>query len=330
MTDSIRLGGIKLSGELVQFDCKSGLFPDDRLLTFLHQCVDGQINIPHLHQGFDGPQSHTTLCISSDDFQLLQHCREVFDESCHRILPSVGTLSLFPHSFNFSLIVRILLLLLKHNIPIHGMSTSVSAVVLHTDFDLLDDAVEHILSICHLPENHTPLRPVVVLGDEEIETVAVYWEPQIKIYGLDIRKDLSEIQIASFQDIGIQEDFYQLVDIIDKFALFQVIPNHQGDITASILMEGKHQITGGKYGKLESLSLAGLFTTSSKNLELVSFHGPHFQDRYGIAEMALRRLKECDIEILRCGCTGTTVHFVVGEGDGNRVADCLDDTFIVP
>ena len=48
-------------------------------------------------------------------------------------------------------------------------------------------------------------------------------------------------------------------------------------------------------------------------VELIYLHGPHFQDRYGIAEAALSPLQKADIPILAAGCSGTSVYIVVPE-----------------
>ena len=65
--DRIRLGGIKLSEELVQLEFNSPSFPDDNIVQLLQSISSAQVNIPHLHQGVADGLSQTTLCAKGKD-----------------------------------------------------------------------------------------------------------------------------------------------------------------------------------------------------------------------------------------------------------------------
>ena len=62
---------------------------------------------------------------------------------------------------------------------------------------------------------------------------------------------------------------------------------------------------------------------------LIYLHGPHFQDRYGIAEAALSPLQKADIPVLATGCSGTSVYIVVHENRADEAATCLAETFVI-
>lgn len=327
MVDTVRLGGIKLSGELVQLDFREPAVPDKKLITILGKIISAKVNIPHLHQGAAGDTIQTSLCIDARDYASLQkNIEKDLAGGWLKKRPSTGTISLFPHGFDVRFVSNILNVLTSGNIPVYGISTSVSALVIHTDFSLLDDAVGQILTVCHLPENHTPLRPVIVLGDEEIETVAVYWEPQVRIYGMEVHRDLTDLQLSmSPTDLGREYQREQMAEK-NKFRLFghQVIEENQ--VQLSFLVEQSLEAELIELFNGDHVSNLQIY----HGREVVSFHGPHFQDRYGIAAMAFSELKNSGISILRSGCTGTSIHFVVEKGRGKSVTDCLSDTFIVP
>lgn len=65
-------------------------------------------------------------------------------------------------------------------------------------------------------------------------------------------------------------------------------------------------------------------------VELVYFHGPHFGDRYGIADMALGTLRRKGLPILAAGCTGASVYIVVPEQRSAEIKQILSDVFDTP
>jgi aspartokinase len=62
---------------------------------------------------------------------------------------------------------------------------------------------------------------------------------------------------------------------------------------------------------------------------MVYLHGPHFQDRYGIAEAALAPVLAASIPLLASGCSGTSIHLVVPADCAARTVDCLGQTFVI-
>jgi len=331
MVDTVRIGGIKLREELVQFDFREPRTPDNGFIGLLERFFAEKANIPHLHQGAAGDAVQTTLCVSALDYPRLQ--RDIESDFAGVKLKkrmSTGTISVFPHGFDVSFVSRILHALSKRDIPIYGVSTSVSALVIHTEFTLLDEAVVQILTVCHLPENHTPLRPVIVLGDEEIETVAVYWEPRVRIYGMDLRSGLTDIQFTvSHKTLGNAE-WRELTSSKSKFRLLtqQAVSDDLTKLSLLVDPEWKNELIE-VLAKISQQD-PGSALVQSEGHEMISFHGPHFQDRYGIAAMGFLQLMKNGISLTRSGCTGTSVHFVVGEGRGKDVSQCLEDTFVVP
>ncbi len=82
----------------------------------------------------------------------------------------------------------------------------------------------------------------------------------------------------------------------------------------------------GRLSRIEHLSPPD----SVSNVEMISFYGPHFQDRYGIADRVFSTLQGKGYPLLASGCTGTSVHLVVHCGQAVAVAECLKNICIVP
>ncbi len=331
MVDTVRIGGIKLSAELVQIDVVGDTCPNSTLINILKRIASAKINIPHLHQGAVGSKKQTTLCVAADDYLRLQAGLLGDLADCQsRLLKSVGTISLFPHSFSVEFCARVMSTLSAKAIPIYGISTSVSALVVHTDYTLLEDAVDAVLTFADLPENHTPLRPVVVLGGEEVETIAVYWEPQIRIYGMDITTGISRLQTAC-QVEGLDDKALNRL-VTGRYSFRSLTAQAHVEDLFSLDFVVDQQKSAGLVRELQQITTSEYYSPLkiTENVEMISFHGPHFQDRYGIAEMALSQLQLNNHQLLAAGCTGTSVQLLVSAGTAEQISSCLASKFIVP
>ncbi|MEE4241010.1 MAG: hypothetical protein V2I36_06060 [Desulfopila sp.] len=330
MIDTVRIGGIKLSGELVQIDFLES-DGQERLTSLLRDITTAKISIPHLHQGLDGSATQTTLCLAADDFSLLESgIRQKTEGGWRRFLPSVGTISIFPHGYDMGLFARVSKALANRGIPVCGMSSSVSAIVYHTDFSLLDRAVEAVLTVCELPLHHTPHRPVVVLGGEVVETIAVYWEPKVRIYGMDIQRELTLFRLACHEILFQSSGWEELCRTQSKFRLLNSRIGPQDEIYCGFVVDKNT-----KERFLEELSRLSQTEQLAQpvalnNVEMISFYGPHFQDRYGIADLVFSTLRENGFSLLISGCTGTSVHLVVPGNQADSVAEFLKNIIAVP
>ncbi len=159
MADTIRIGGVKLSGELVQIDFREPDTLGEKLTKILQYISSVKINVPHLHQGLVDGEMQTTICVDAQDYFNLVSILdlELGDLWC-RILPSIGTVSLFPHGSSLDFVATVYAVFAEEKIAVRGMSSSVSALVIHTDYSDIDRAVTALLKVYELPENHSPLR----------------------------------------------------------------------------------------------------------------------------------------------------------------------------
>ena len=165
-----------------------------------------------------------------------------------------------------------------------------------------------------------------------METIAVYWEPKIRIYGLTIETGLSLYTLTFpvarlvcwggvIRSLGLKGTEFLLVNLQQASAgtmqlcLVPMAGAGAADV-AKLLAKG-----------LENQTVDHLQVTEA--VELIYLHGPHFQDRYGIAEAALRPLHNAGIPILSAGCAGTSVSIVVSEHRAREVATCLAETFVL-
>ena len=165
-----------------------------------------------------------------------------------------------------------------------------------------------------------------------METIAVYWEPRIKTYGFNRVNDLSLLEVALNPEqiaalgFGIQE----LGDL--DISLFLVLAQHTGDQELRVYLLVKrqrekkivnhvHPIIGGNLGE-------SIHATSP--VGLIYFQGPHFGDRYGIADSAFGALNRKSIPILAAGCSASSIYLVLPQERLNESKTLLTDAFELP
>ena len=165
-----------------------------------------------------------------------------------------------------------------------------------------------------------------------LETAAVYWESKVRIYGFREKVGLSIFTLvfpaermehwgteirAMAEDNGAFE--LVVVQVIDlTYQKFILVVTEKPDCSY------RHRIEDAV--KKEK----GTSFTVDFPVEMISFHGPHFQDRYGIASAAFDALAKSDFPILASGCTGTSVYIVLPENKARPAVSHLGETFIIP
>lgn len=170
----IGIGGIKFSPELVQYTHHSCLPADEVLVDFFRCLTEQKINLPFLCSCSVGDGVRSTFCVSANDAprveMLLTDGISVGDRKLRNpegvslrdqmeIIHRVGTLTLFPHRHSLMLLGRVVEILGKSEIAIYSLCTSISALAINIDYLLLDQAVEELLQLIELPNDHTPFRP---------------------------------------------------------------------------------------------------------------------------------------------------------------------------
>lgn len=72
------------------------------------------------------------------------------------------------------------------------------------------------------------------------------------------------------------------------------------------------------------------FWVNLSPVELLYFHGPHFQDRFGVADAMFGELQKHQVKILAAGCTGTSIYLVLKDKMAKPTAKILTNIFQVP
>lgn len=165
-----------------------------------------------------------------------------------------------------------------------------------------------------------------------METIAIYWEKQVKVYGIILKNNLT--LVAIHQVAGDSSPWHTLHSHFEdtqlKFELIisSPVPNAEGLITLVLNPEQllTFQATLLKIQKREHAA----FSLSYKKVDLIYLHGPHFQERFGILSKAIEPLSSQHMEIILSGCAGNSMYIVVSGGQGKKSNKILHNTFHIP
>jgi aspartokinase len=168
-------------------------------------------------------------------------------------------------------------------------------------------------------------------GGGYVETIAVYREERVKVYGITRRDGLCLAifrypvqnlrgwgqRLAALQaTIGRFELVTGQSEAADLFQLQLVLPETaQNGLTAAAASWPRE--TGTEWRSLLKVTMFYL-------------HGPHFQDRYGIADIAVNALVDAGLQLLLSGCAGTSMYLVVPATQGDKGMEILRQTFLIP
>ena len=162
-----------------------------------------------------------------------------------------------------------------------------------------------------------------------METIAVYWEPLIKIYGLDVHQDLCMLSIAAdlehlcagwphcFENLGPDS----------RMVLALARPLETGRLQWHLFFSGTCSAMN-RPGAARAIPGADIRV--DKPVDLIQFHGPHFGDRYGIAAAALDALEAMQVPVKAVACSSASVYLATAPGSAQAACKALSRAFAVP
>ena len=165
-----------------------------------------------------------------------------------------------------------------------------------------------------------------------METIAVYWEPKPKTYGFKEVFDLSLVTIEIKPEEMSQWGLWlmELADFNIGFHLILAKYSTHRQLRLYILLEKLWADSVLSFiGKKNNLASEKDFCLKSP-VEWISFQGPHFADRYGIADSAFKVLEDKKVPILIAVCSGATVYIVLPEKKLHEARPLLAEAFEVP
>ncbi len=250
-----------------------------------------------------------------------------------------GAITLFPHASDLSRLLRVLEVVASDDVEIGGIYSSISAVSLCTGYDQLDRVADMLLERFELPPGHSPFRYVPSELDQQlsrgpgrkVETVAQYWEPRIKIYGSTLKQGMRSYALSFPRNmLSAVIPVLSKLGPDQKFQMFSLTPDGSDGYRAQLLSAPGPPGMDTEIVLQQLGALSGVSRVKHKEVDILYLHGPHFQDRYGVAALAVNALDKGAADFSCLNCSGTSIFLVTDADGGERALASLSEVFVVP
>jgi len=160
-----------------------------------------------------------------------------------------------------------------------------------------------------------------------METVAVYWESKIKTYGFQRIPGLALIELScpssAIEDLGAILTSHDMQGLNVPFIAAQ--ESDQG-LSFVFCLPEKERMNFHACSEQTNMPASHRYRHP---VGIISFYGPHFGDRYGVAEAAFSAMSKEGIEIIASGCASSSVYLVLAQDDLDKAEQVLAKTFEV-
>ena len=332
----IRLGGIKV------FEKRACLFPlrrrgADALDDICSRLAADRINMGLLIHiaDFGTRESLTVASIKSIEALSGYVYGKTRPSECNveKTLADACRVSIFPHDQRPDVTASLIRVLADNGIKPYAFGSSSSAmtvIVSSSDFQGLMERLFDAFAF-HAYGSYDDWQ-VAYRGQEELlkDVRCSYQEQIITIYDFAHHTDLDLWSVTlPIERLG---DFAGTLSGLNQFRLrmpflVSISPPSEEDSYFSFLFEAVH------HDRVEQ--------TLAKNLPDLDFfclgpvavfflHGPHFGDRYGIANALVKALQKVGVPLLALSCTVSSISFVVQASDSNQTIKSLNSVFQTP
>ena len=160
-----------------------------------------------------------------------------------------------------------------------------------------------------------------------METIAVYRESRIRTYGFQRIPDLALIQLSCTMDtIQSLGEILSEPTLHIKSASFMAVQGWGQEISLVFCVPVEEVKGLDRALKKISRSIKQDYIYP---VGIIFFHGPHFGDRYGIADTTFSCLAKAKIRVIASGCSSSSVYLVFAQNDIDRAEGILAQTFEV-
>jgi aspartokinase len=161
-----------------------------------------------------------------------------------------------------------------------------------------------------------------------LDITAAYWEPQIKTYGFRKNTGLLLVGMKVRTDLMdcLGQELIHLGNLGIRFLLLftQVSEGELLTLYVLIQRESENELTE----HVRQSASVGIEVVSP--VDMISFQGPHFGERFGILDAAFQALSSKQIKVIASVCSMSCVYLVLEAGQAERAASALSEGFDVP
>ena len=282
-------------------------------LTYIHQASTWGLNIAVEPEG----QNEVAGAVKS------------YPGLAFSVSPARAILSIFPHKKSLEITSSLLELFNQHQLELDGLANSPSAISVILKEKLVSSASRALFEPFTFRSYRSPADwKLAQKGKEQLykEVVASYQEKKPKVYGLLCHEgqELESVRLEKKEISAFGKTFRKLSRLGLTLTFIATAPYREpGKEMLAFCLPRSRQLTG-------DLIPQGFLTQSLSPVSVFSMNGPHFGDRYGIANELLTNLEEKGINLLALSCTIASVTGVVHSRQLTSCIDAIRRCFDVP
>jgi aspartokinase len=330
----IKVGGLKILEEGAGV-VSSSLQGGQRLRAGIcSPLARNKINLTFLTHvaGAFGPEAYTIFCTElaagMSSFTLVKSDPAGAGQvSLHA---PVCIISLYPHDKRADIKGAFLRALAQARVMVLGLASSPSAISAVISAHAKERAVARLFNFFEFPSYATPEEFYAIQPPPEAlvrEVVAAYQEKVIKVYHLIEQTDL-DLWSFSIPSSTLLENLGAALMALGRQGLklpFLVAlpgPEDRFVCTFSTASEQNEEVA-----RLVEEHIPVLPPVRQSPVAALFFHGPHFGDRYGIADTLMQALEKVHVEPLALSCTVSSISVVIEEESLPAAMAVLSETF---
>lgn len=168
-----------------------------------------------------------------------------------------------------------------------------------------------------------------------METIAVYWEPKIKTYGIARKTGLCMVSLTTplSHTVKLVKKLGSHPGLCETLVLISAASHPEKGLRTCLVFDGS--VNPGENQPDPFSNLIGDTSDHCRleiipDVEMVYFHGPHYGDRYGIASTVLTALMAADVPLLASVCSASSIYLVVPKGLSAAASNALSNDVVVP
>lgn len=167
-----------------------------------------------------------------------------------------------------------------------------------------------------------------------METVAVYCESKLRTYGFKVVPDLTLLSWAvdAGQIAACGLGFQALGEKGFRFRMVAARESRNGKIKIDLLLDREMEEAVIDYfrGMFDQEPESDETIRSVSPVEMIFFHGPHYGDRYGIADLVFSALARESVPVIMSACSASSIYLVLPYKKARHAVRVLSGAIEIP
>ena len=241
----------------------------------------------------------------------------------------VSIFSIYPHGQQPQVTGGLLHALATKGIALLGLASSPSAISAVVFSGETENAISACFNAFEFPAYRSPSDWYAAYeGKEHLlqKIIASYQEKVIRIYDIVQQSDLDlwslMVPASWLRELG--SAFSALAELKVKMSFVAAVPAPEGRLAFSFCFP-RAQAAEIRHGI--SRQLGNVVLARHEQVAALFIHGPHFGDRYGIANSLASALENGGVSLLAVGCTVSSISVIIPKEDLATAVEALERTF---